>query len=446
MPLCRWGDIMEKTTCLDFDWEKDVQSAFEPPSYTVQPRKVNPTDPKDDRYWTVGGDSYRLVQADPNDILHISDPVSGEHHYHVNKMIWMNTIDRYIFQYMKLVKKQHGDKKKAVEVPDAVINKLHDYLEASDSRKKPRPHFIQLPKLDSVIEENKVCDRAEVPSFAPASYLNAVCRWVLSHSNSTDKQSSMYYDGIVLRLADPKEGSVVDFVPSFTLADYVEHELLTGISLSIEITAVLLEIKDDELRKAALEAFCTKPVKILEISTYAEKVKPLKTIPLMTPLDICVRSQCFFTRNAAARSFFQQIIMEKSVQIYEWKGLNNAVSKSLLEEDTVQRAISHLNILIPNVGWEFVPDNQIQEAIDQIYMMLSQVTIPVNLPDYVKNPQNGLAAFCHPKHKNVNLFLNELDTKDRKRITEIPRCRTNAHEWFKKVHSAVKASIHKLNS
>lgn len=437
---------MEITTCLGFDWEKDVQSAVEPPSYTIQPRQVNPTDPKDDRYWLVGGDSYRLVQADPNDILHISDPVSGEHHYHVNKMIWMNTIDRYLFQYMQLIRKQHGDIKQAVDLPDMVADKLYDYLAASNSRRKKPPHFVQLPKLDSVIEENKECNRVEVPSFAPASYLNAACRWVLSRSDSIDKQSSLYYDGIVLRMENEKKDGAIDIIPQFSLADYVEHELLTGISLSIEIASVLLEIKSEKLREAALEAFCTRPVKILEISTYIKNVKPLKAIRQLTPLDICVRSPCLFTRNAAARNFFQQIIMETSVQLYEWKGLKKSESKSLLEEDTVQRAISHLNILIPNVGWEHVPDNQIQEAIDQIYMMLLQVTIPVNLPDYVKNPQNGLAAFCHPKHKNVDLFLNELEIKERDRITEIPRCRTKAHKWFKIVHSAVKASIRKLNS
>lgn len=411
--------------CLDFDWEKDIQSAFEPPSYTVQPRPVNPTDPKDDRYWPVGGDSFRLVQADPDDILHLSDQVLGERHYHVNKMIWMNTVDRYLFQYMLLAQRQNGYKEILLELPDVLQRKYNNYFDTSESRKKPIPPFIQLQKPDNKDSENGSAIRCVVPIFAQSAYQNLICRWLWSQSNSVDQQSSMYYDGIIMRLEGDGKNSVIDFVPKFSLMDYIQHEMLTGISLSIEMTAILLEIEDDDLKELALEAFCTKPMDSFE----------------RTPLDICARSPLLFTRNTVARNYFQQIILETATQKYEWKKTANR--NILLREDTVKRAAKHVEILIPRINWEDVPDNQIQEAIDQIYKMLSQVTIPVNLPAYVMKPKHGLAVFCHPNHKNIEFFLQELAEKDRNRITSIPRWRTKAHKWFKKVHSSVKSAINK---
>ena len=48
-----------------------------------------------------------------------------------------------------------------------------------------------------------------------------------------------------------------DDILSFTLSDYIFHELATGVSLSIEITAALMEL-DPSIRDAALEAFFKK--------------------------------------------------------------------------------------------------------------------------------------------------------------------------------------------
>ena len=69
-------------------------------------------------------------------------------------------------------------------------------------------------------------------------------------------------------------------MPAFDLEDYIAHELKTGISLSTEITAIVLEL-DEEIRDVVLNEF------------YQSALRDIVRFPFP------------FARIAAARNYFQ---------------------------------------------------------------------------------------------------------------------------------------------
>lgn len=396
---------------LDFDWEKDIQTTPIPRPYIYDHR------PKDPRYTNCSflGEPNPLVQADPDDMLVLSHRPMGKTTYHAHTLLWNNTLDHYLYAYYHLAKKKYENENVLYELPYESQEKIFNYIETSANRRKKLLPGLVLGTSNCYSSTDKQI--ISISRFASSSSINTILRWLWTPSNASSQESSLFYDGLIFHLKDESTAES-EPVPPFTLVDYIEHELITGISLSIEITSVLLEIDDPALREAAFSAFVD------------------------NALNLAVASPLFFTRNTAARNFIHQIIMESNKQQYEWReNITTPFIPSQQWEDAVQRARNHTEILkiVPDDDYDTV--SQIDSALGQITTLLSQVKSPVNLPSYVEKPTHGLAAFCHPNHKNIAYFLNKLGNTDMNQPAQISRCRTKEHQLFMKVHAKVKTAL-----
>lgn len=413
---------------LEFNWARDISEVQAPmPVYPemVPPEQENNDDPgkwlKWNEFRTV---YYPRVQADPTDMVIFSEKVSGsfEHYFHTG--LWMNTLDRYLFQYYMLKKQQLGGKMCPIEIPQEFSKKLDNYYSTAKSKRKPVPPWYQLPRPKTKKSKTSNQEIWNIPAFAGRAYLNDMARWLFTKADASGKCNELYTDGLLLRVKDSDSEDepvpTVTIVEDFDLCSYVEHELITGISLSIEITAALLEFEDTDLRKKVFQAFCE------------------------DALAVVVGSPLIYSRISAARNFFHQILMECQVQGYQWYSSDRKPAMSGLDWGRmVRHAEEHVVMLRPNAPWVSVPENEVEVSLAHIEKLLSMVTMPDNLLEYVKTPRYGLAAFCHKTHNNINYFLNELKENDKAQITENPRKRTEAHELFMEVHAAVKTAIGK---
>lgn len=387
----------------DFDWGKDILESPEPPNVVVSDRPY--------------------VQADPTDMLQFLEAVSGSKIHYVHKGIWQNTLDRYLEHYYRLVRKKEAGQRQNPELPKILETKMTSYFDTAEGRKKPIPPVVRHTVCMSreVLENWRAQDHVVIPNAGKA-YLNYACRWLFTKDGAPLQPWSLFYDGLLLRVKNKKaeKPEPITLVRDFSLCDYLDHEMLTGISLSIEITAVLLEFFDIPLRERALDAF---------------EEHALPTV---------VRSREPFARISAARNFFQQILMECNTAYYHWRSsIRTGEIPDAEWEGMVSQAVRHVDLLKRRRLRLDVPERDTDRAIAHIEGLLSKVVSPVNLPEYVKNPEHGLAAFCNPKHPNTGYFLRELKKKDAMQITEIPRCRRKEHELFRDVHARVKRAIEK---
>ena len=407
---------------LEFNWEKDIRETPEPQKnvYLNAPNASSFLTDTVWNPWLAGVESHELVQADPQDIISFNEPVMGEVCFQANKMIWQRTIDKYLYQYFRLSEQREQGEVKwmSIDLPPNISEKYYSFNRTSSKRKQHKffTANLQYFKACNYKIEKKELSEFSVPRYLGPCYLNQCCRDFSTKANATALKSSLYYDGLVFR--SEEDYGVVDFIPPFQLEDYIYHEYLTGLSLSIEITAVLLEIEDVSLRNKAFDAFCDKALKEI------------------------VRSHLIYTRNTVARHFFQQIIWERTSLRYRWKGYKYVAG---IPEDqwdgVVERALVHLNTLRCSVDFTDVPYDAIDDSMAHIYSLLSIVKIPVNIPEYVKCPQYGLAAFCHINHNHVRPFLEELGVYSNNKVTQIYCNRSEEHMLFRKVHSKVKAMI-----
>lgn len=417
------------------DWEYDLQHVQEPAAYLPS-----------DNY-----KKYPLIQADPTDKLCFSKEILGKSEHRSNKMIWMSTLDRYLRQYYLLARQREENEcnhilLQKIMVPHQVHEEYLDYL--TRRNKYPICYDIKLfEQVTGKTPEDIKFVFYNIPRFAGGSYLNYICHAIYTRKNADDDRYSLFTDGLKFRLH-----GIGDFIPSFELVDYFEHEMTTGLSLSIEIASVLLEFKDDGLRNWAWNAFC-------------EKVLPR-----------IIHSQLFFTRNTVARHFFQQILMEEKRNDYRWypettrsdtnEVLNRALSHTELiwseyelidcksKDRNKKRGLLRGNIYANQIQ---VPVEQIDDALKHLWSLLSIVTQPFNLCYYGDNIANNtstnkcLAAFCNPQHKHVKKYLDDLnkcvnnwdamENIEKGEKYPMPRKRDKAHNIFRMVHSVVRKMI-----
>lgn len=449
-------EVYREERIFDFDWEKDLlqtpaPNAFVPwysfensekqvdtgagdqiKSTEEKPSEEKSTEekpPNEDALWEymkigMGNwlpDYKAVVQADPMDILEFSEPVQGFKKHCAHKLIWRNTLDRYLEHYYWLTRKKERRQGKAFVVPKVMERKLAAYFDTHKSRKKPMPSIVSdtVDMREEVLDVRKTGEELVISAFGKA-HLNHACRWLFTKDGAPLQPYSLFYDGLLVRVEDKEETQTetVTLVPDFSLCDYMDHEMLTGISLSIEITAVLLEFPDPWLREKALDAF---------------ENGALPTV---------VKSRELFTRISAARNFFQQILMEQSVGYYNWHASSHTSRiPDKKWNEMVERAAWHVDLLKKTMVMRDTPANETDRAIEHLEALLSKVDKPVNLPEYVKRPKHGLAAFCNPAHHKINWFLKELKKKDAMQITKIPRCRRDEHDLFRDVHARVKRAI-----
>lgn len=224
--------------------------------------------------------------------------LKGDEEYtRMHPLRWQWTIDSVLAEYMYLVR--HSTRKEGIQLPIEIQNARENYLRSDKQERK---------KLRIPVERLKIVGRGRsvasclLPKYTGIAQLNLLCHDLCLDKRATKKKTEIFYDGV--RYVAGKDNPSSDDLlapeykaienqsedhpfPSFTLSDYIFHELATGISLAIEITAALMEL-DPQIRDSALEAFFEKG------------------------LDEVTRSEFIYTRIAVARSFFHQLHLEWS--------------------------------------------------------------------------------------------------------------------------------------
>ena len=415
--IIKQGDFMEsKNSVLEFCWEKDISQnpvssffAMSPEqsvSSYLLPRVTMVTQPSN------------MVEVDPDDKIVFTQPISSQTEHIFTKMMWCNTVDKYLCQYYMLKKVKMGAITCDIELPESIFDKYKNYASRGKNRK-------MLEVNDSAFVHHRGKGKTKTDSstfwtyeFLKPLYMNRLFRSLWTTTDAHKQKNSPYYDGLLFCHKDAP-----GWLPKYDIEDYIAHEWLTGISLSIEITSVLMEFgkkeEDKALMKKALGAFC-------------EQVLP--TI---------IQSPAIFARNAAARYFFHQIRMENDIKKYRWgvasgKMMNDTIWSEYEWNELIYRAKLHVTDLPLEIDSYEIEDKYIDEALSWLVSLLKKVELPINFLDYAKNPTHGLAAFCHPSHKNVPLFLNLLSERKGEDNTYIAISDADEEELFRDVHKLVR--------
>ena len=401
-----------------YSWKTDLQNAPVPQSHYIEQQPM--TYLSEGIPYGFAHTDYMLAQRDPNDYIELESG-TGKIIINAHANAWKYTIDRYLNQYIHLRNLQDmylgkmGYEK--ISFPYEVMEKYLNNRRASKSRKKEL--FIELTDFERLEQVGEASENSYLfPKLGIAACLNLFCQSLGTRPNATSEILTPRHDGICFEIEDAEK-----FVPAFGIEDYYFHECFTGISLSIEITSILLEVSQKEPNKVlwsnAFDAFCK---------------KALPTI---------VSSSSLFTRNTVARLFFEQILLELTVNSYQWTDS----TKPLWEDkkywnELVDRASFHLKKLETIPSCYDVEKSKIDCELAYIKALLSEMKFPIDLVSYSNNPTHGLAVFCNEKHKYVADFLSELAdlvTDGETRVGN--RYRAEADMVFQMVHRKTKEAI-----
>lgn len=238
---------------------------------------------------------FPIAFAQHEDTLSLKLDGDSEKTVHMHTAAWMRSLDYLLYRYLTLVL-HDSHYSSTIRVPVEVRQKYQEYRIPSKKRQRKDYEFI-LPDYyiephDGTLDSNDSDGKYEyfktVNPVAPA-ILNVFCHGLFPQAGDHKTRWNPHINAQLYELGSCGENTIPDFRPE----DYIAYELMTGLSLSVEITAVLLEI-DEEIRNLALYYFCKYAIKDL------------------------VRSPFLYARSTAARNFFLQINMEWKNNKYEW--------------------------------------------------------------------------------------------------------------------------------
>lgn len=435
-------DESEAQGVLSYDWDRDIQESPDPAPtvkcFYADEEKTDELDPLN-----IGPGKWRTaVRADPNDYIYLEMADGEKKIYHAHRQLWYSTIDKYLYAYYRLQEEKASGEWVELRQPDEANELLGRYWDRSQHRRKELPPIFTLENVKNPggRKAAKGYHVVVVPKYIKNAMGNLLWRWLAVRKNDIHEQESLAFDGLPLWLTEntdlkyewslesimtenesdedkKKSISKVRAAGEFTLADYIFHEMNTGISLSIEITALLLEFEDQELMEKALQAFQKDALK-----------------------DI-VASPMLFSRICAARNFFQQILMEMAVDQYEW-----TLQKKTNQEEEIQwtqrvnRARAHvLSLHKPVLSGLY--DAETDKSLEHLTELIKKMKKPVDLLGYTEKPEYGLAIFCNQAHKNVKFFVDELRIGQEQRRRDDPDTSEYRYELFRKVHAMVRKAI-----
>lgn len=367
-----------------------------------------------------------MVQSEGTDRILLSKKDSKARAYQPHPRLWLGTIDEYIEYYFELAERlealQDFDKWYVFAFPSPLEEKyLNQFKERVRARKNLNIHKIR---------ENLICidgsagHRYKTKRLGAGAYLNYIFRVLSIRKDAKDVHTSLEYDGLKIcldaygRESGLSPDQIDKIIPTFTIIDYYAHEILTGISLSIEITAILLELEEKlqnkDLWKEAFSVFCEKA------------------------LTRIVQSRYIFTRIAVARLFFLQVFWDEMVWTYRWHG-HRFWESDFDKIRTFRKALSHCDILniLPDVIK--CPDDEIKYSMNYIQELLYEMKEPINLFQCINTPSRRIAIFCNPQHKYVPEFINELERlSSGNDISELP---AKNMDMFRKAHTEVRKAL-----
>lgn len=269
-------------------------------------------------------------------------------------------------------------------------------------------------------------------------------------------------------------------LPIFQLEDYVAHELKTGISLSTEITAVVLEL-EEAIREIALNKF------------------------FETALEDIVQFPFPFARISTARNFFQQISSEWSREKHLWNNRGSKGREAEILADAFRRARKHVNSLYnapiyssEQGDFQISPDPDELEAIlhtekaqiedpmlprkyritrdpasgninsvrqymvpflpefpdtkdpaqmdmymEHIDAYLQWIRSPLDWSTIKGKPAEHLAVFTNPRHKHIPLLLNYIENGRMLKLFKgdaFPCAGSDAKKLYTRIHKRIRAA------
>lgn len=370
--------ISEELDCarLQF-WRKHLHRM--PPPLTSGARAIDRsinTDKDTDKIYIDKYFINYMVEADPDDTLTFrAYDGDDEEIIQMHTSAWLQSMDYLLCRRLTLALREDCDRTIKLPVPSLVQERYHDYKKDPVKDRKnltipipsyfPKPSsFEKMPKADGYVSY-------QAPPFLEPSRLNLFCHEIFTRPNNKNWLQDPRRDAIPFQL----DG--MGSLPVFQLEDYVAHELKTGISLSTEITAVVLEL-NDAIRDIALNVF------------------------FETALEDIVRFPFPFARISAARNFFQQIDSEWSREKYLWNPQGTQGRESEILADAFRRARKHVNSL--HTAPIYVPDSgtfQMAIAPEELEPILriekEQMEDPTLSRRYrvIRDPQSGEVECVH---------------------------------------------------
>lgn len=412
------------------NWDDDIKSFPSPIEFITKPLD----DSVPPGYVSFSDSVFidgMLVQMEDTDRILLSGKNGEQRTYQPYPYLWLHTIDEYIVWYCSLAGRYEAQQKSEewhyFTFPSVLANTFENQSsEEITSRKNLNMPAIK-KHIISIAETGKISDTAthKTEKLGAGGYLNYVFRELSVRKNATTVRGSIAFDGlkysVVETNSDPDlpPSEVQEPIPSFTIVDYYMYELLTGISLSIEISAILLEMEqklnNQDLLKEAFSVFCK------------------EALPLI------VQSKWVFTRNSVARLFFLQIYWDELARKYRWNG--HGISDSN-KKWRIHKALSHCSILKIQPSLSDYPDDKIQLSLKHLHDLIYEMKEPINFSQCVNTTSRRIAIFCNPKHEYVSKYIIELEhySSGNKKSTLKPHER----DIFKMVHTEVGKALKRL--
>lgn len=387
-----------------------------------------------------------LIGADPCDKITFQFKGEDAVTYQMHSASWLWSLDYLLHRYLTLALRDSDESTKILKVPLGILDRFTTYKNAMSSRKKKlsvhaSEHLKDL-RHNTLLYESDGYLHCKVPRFFEPCNLNRYCQELFVRPNNSTYLTSPGRDGVLFQAEE------LSAMPAFELEDYIAHELKTGISLSTEITAIVLEL-DEAIRDIVLNEF------------YESVLRDIVRFPFP------------FARIAAARNYFQQIISEWIRDKYSWNTMDTNNRTMLILSDSFQRARMHVDTLLntplqPEALRFFTPAVQTEEELqkilqadnawkndpsiprkykitkhphseeimridqylqpyrpefpttedpaqmdiymEQIKAYLRVVIFPLDWASIEKHPPSNLAIFTNRNHKHIPLLLNYLET------------------------------------
>ena len=274
----------------------------------------------------MNGPAFQInqdVTAYPKDTLTIKHGEGDEKTYRMYSAAWMRSLDYLLYRYLILV--LHDTKySEEIKVPVEVREEYNHYLKDRSKDRRKKDHEFVLPDYYHKVDEIDTRSGDDTTGYeffkttspvAPA-ILNVFCHGLFPQANSVQVRGDPHRNAKLYELDGYENGVIPDFKPE----DYIAYELMTGLSLSIEIMAIILEM-DPKLRMDALEYFYTYDI--------------YSVVRLPFP----------YARASAARNYFLQIQMYYHKNPYQWSDEPQNDSAGAIVEKAAFSAREHITSL-----------------------------------------------------------------------------------------------------
>lgn len=260
--------------------------------------------------------------AEREDTLTLKFSGDSEKTVQMHAAAWMRSLDYLLYRYLTLVL-HDPHYSSTIRVP-VVIRQEYEVYRKPWKKRQLKDHEFIVPdyyinphngRIDSS-EGGENYEYFETDNPVAPAILNVFCHGLFPQAGNAEVRWCPHVNAQLYELDNCGKNTIPDFKPE----DYIAYELMTGLSLSVEITAILLEI-DQEIRDLAFYYF------------YKHALTDL------------VRTPFPYARATAARNFFLQVNLEWTKAKYEWSPTISPVSTMQIIETAADSALSYIRAL-----------------------------------------------------------------------------------------------------